>query len=94
MVQTPRGETLLRNVNELIDPITQYWDENLIWDIFNMIGVSRILSIPLNGNMDEDFIAWHFTKSYSFSVRSAYYVEWNHNNGNILNRRDGQGTVN
>jgi hypothetical protein len=52
------------------------------------------MSIPLNGNMDEDSIAWYFTKSLSFSVRSAYYVEWNHNNGNKLNRRDDQGKVN
>jgi hypothetical protein len=27
MIQTPSGQTLLRKVNELIDPINQYWDE-------------------------------------------------------------------
>ena len=27
--------------------------------------------------MNEDFVAWHLTKSYTFSVRSAYYAQWN-----------------
>ena len=33
------------------------------------------------------------TKPFCFSVRSAYYVEWNHQNGHILTRSDGQGSA-
>jgi hypothetical protein len=44
-----------------------------IRDNFNPLDVSRILKIPFNENMDEDFIAWHITKAYSFLVWSAYW---------------------
>lgn len=53
--------------------------------------MERILRIPLSDNMNEDFIAWHHIKSYTFTVRSAYYVEWNHQHGQNLRRGDGQG---
>jgi hypothetical protein len=38
----------------------------------------RILCIPLNEHLTEDFVAWHKTKS-SFLVRSAYYIKWDTN---------------
>jgi hypothetical protein len=91
MVLTSRGQTLLRTVDELINPDTMQWDEQMLTDNFNPIDVSRILRIPLSENVDEDFVAWHLTKSYSFSVKSAYYLEWNHCNGRRLNRVDEQG---
>ena len=50
-ILTPRGNILLKTVDELIDPETHCWDEQLIRDIFNPIDVSRILCIPLNENM-------------------------------------------
>jgi hypothetical protein len=83
MIQTPKGQVLLKTVDELIDPVTGAWDEELIQLIFNPLDVDRILRIPLNENMTDDFIAWHMTKSYAFSVRSAYFLAWNH----IHNRR-------
>ena len=90
--ETPRGQILLRHVEELIDQSSGEWDEVLIRDIFNPIDVGRILSIPLSEHMNEDFVAWHKTRSYTFSVRSAYYTEWNHQNGHRLTRSDGRGT--
>lgn len=60
--------------DEPIDPNTCNWDENLIRDSFYQI--DRILRIPLSDHMDELFVAWHCTKSYTFSVRSTYYVEY------------------
>ena len=90
MIQTPKGNILLKSVDELIDPETHSWDKQLIRDIFNPIDVARILRIPVNGNMTEDFIAWHLTKTYSFSVWSAYYAQWNHTFGRRINR-SGQG---
>lgn len=44
--------------------------------------------------MTEDFVAWQYTKSFSFSVRSAYYVEWEHQFGAQTRRGDGQGSMN
>jgi hypothetical protein len=75
---SPRGDCLLRKVDELIDPISGTWDQAILQDNFSPIDVSRILQIPLNIGAIEDFIAWHGTKSGVFSVRSAYHVEWRH----------------
>ena len=33
-IQTPKGQIILKTVNELIDPTTGKWDEWLIRDIF------------------------------------------------------------
>ena len=36
----------------------------------------RILQIPLNHQAFDDFIAWHANKTGTFSVRSAYKIQW------------------
>ena len=77
----------------MIDPATGKWDETLINDIFNPLDVKRILRIPLGEHLSEDFVAWHNTKSYMFSVKSAYYIEWDHAHRHRLTRADGQGTA-
>jgi hypothetical protein len=77
-VMTPRGDCIVRKVDELIDPVSGTWDQALLQDIFSPIDVSRIIQIPLNIGAFEDFIAWHGTKSVVFSVRSAYHVERRH----------------
>ena len=82
----------MKTVDELIDHDNHSWDVSLIEDLFNPIDVLRILKIPLNHNMTEDFIAWHLTKSYSFTVKSAYYVQWNSQFGQNYRRHDGLGT--
>jgi hypothetical protein len=82
---------LLRTVDELIDPNTGQWEEELISSIFNPLVAQRIMQIPLSSNVDEDFVAWHKTKSFTFSVRSAYYSEWEHQYRSRIRRTDGQG---
>ena len=81
MIHTRKGNVLLRTVNELIDPNTGAWDVELIRIIFLPIDAERILRIPISVHLNEDFVAWHKTKSHSFSVRSAYYSEWEHQFG-------------
>jgi hypothetical protein len=49
--------------------------------LLELYDVERILKIPLSEQLIEDFIAWHYTKTYTFSVRSAYYLEWEHQFG-------------
>lgn len=63
---------MLLKVEDLIDPHTGQRDENLIRDVFSPMDVERILRIPLNLQMGEDFIGWNYTRSGTFSVRSAY----------------------
>ena len=38
-VITPRAGVLITKVNELIDPITEKWDEEILRDIFRPIDV-------------------------------------------------------
>ena len=85
-IATRRGNILYTKVSELIDVETNTWDEELIREIFWPIDAQRILNIPLAIGMMEDFVAWHFTKSGIFIVRSYYYAEWDHQHGDKLRR--------
>lgn len=50
---------MVSKVNDLIDPMTGRWDDDLIRAIFNPVDATRILQILLNYGAFEDFIAWH-----------------------------------
>ena len=80
-VISPRGGVMLSKVQDTIDPHTGQWDEALIQSVFTPVDVSRILQIPLQVKVLEDFVAWQFTMSGTFSVRSAYHVEFDHQFG-------------
>lgn len=91
-----RGQSILTSVNELIDPNTGMWDEELICSIFNPVDVGRILQIPINNNTFEDFIAWHPERKGIFSVRSAYRVQWQRSfqaHANMIARLAGSQTL-
>jgi hypothetical protein len=79
-IQTRRGNNLVTKVDELIDPITCTWDEQLVCSIFSNTDVNRILQIPITPGR-EDFVAWHHNRNGLFSVRSAYHVQWKHRFG-------------
>ena len=92
-VITARGHTILSTVDELIDPNTNTWDEDLIRSIFNPVDTRRILQIPLSYDTFDDFIAWHPDRKGIFSVRSAYRVQWTQTfqgNANVLEMPRGQ----
>jgi ribonuclease HI len=79
-IMTPRGTNILTSVADLINPIDGLWDEDIIQDIFWPVDAHRILQIPLTPNR-EDLVAWHHSKIGLFSVRSAYYCQWDHKFG-------------
>lgn len=93
-VYTRKGNILLRIVDELIDPYTKTWDETLIRNLFLPMDAERILRIPLSKHLDDDFLAWHKTKTFVFSVRSAYYTEWEHQFGGRVTSTEGSSNVN
>lgn len=70
---TPRGQTLLTNVEELMDPEMGRWDEQTVHDIFWEEDVLHTLATPMNPR-HEDRLAWHFDQKGLFSVKSAYHV--------------------
>lgn len=83
-ILTPRGNNLVTNVEELINPVDGNWDEEMIRDMFWPVDIHRILQIPLVSGR-EDFVAWHFNSNDLFSVRSAYHQQWMHKfSGNLI----------
>ena len=84
---------MLTEVEELIDPHTGQWDEALICDVLSSVDVWRILGIPLNVQLTENFVSWNYTRSGTFSVMSAYHKEFDHQFGSRWTREDGQGSV-
>jgi hypothetical protein len=92
-VYTRRGHSLVRTVDDLIDPGTNSWDEDLIRSIFVQIDAERILRIPLSHHLSDDFVAWNYTSNFCFSVRSAYHIQWEYQFGHMTRRRDGQGSA-
>lgn len=83
---------ILTRAEELIDPHSGQWDEDLIRSVFSAVDVHRILRIPLRVEVVEDFIAWHYNRSGTFSVRSAYDVEFEHQFRHLWNRTNAQGS--
>lgn len=77
-------------MSDLIDPTSGEWDEPLIRDNFWSLDVECILQIPLSQQKFEDNVAWHYTKTGVFSVRSAYYCEWDDQYGSKLGQEGGQ----
>jgi ribonuclease HI len=92
-VLTPKGQNVYTRVHELIDPVTNSWDEELIRQTFWQVDVRRILAIPLPAHDMEDFVGWSLTKTGTFSVRSAYHAEWESQFGSRVNRGQGGGTM-
>ena len=45
-VITPPGQTIVSRVSDLIDLVTETWDEDMIMDIFNSVDANRILRPP------------------------------------------------
>jgi hypothetical protein len=60
-VITRRGQVLYKTVDQLIDPTTNLWDEELVRMLFLHIDAERILRIPLSSQLDDNFVAWHHT---------------------------------
>lgn len=73
-VITPRGQSLLTHVSELISPITGAWDEELVNASFWPDDARHILQIPLREGID-DLTARHFDSKGQHSVRNAYKLQ-------------------
>lgn len=51
-----------------------YWNEKLIYEIFEKEEALTICRIPLSRRGIEDKVTWGFTKDVKFSIRSAYHL--------------------
>jgi hypothetical protein len=93
---TPRGRVLISRVSELINPITNGWDEELVKQTCVDQDVEIILSTPVHIDL-EDLMAWHYDSKGLFSVKSAYKVYREHLRNNsskgATSSADGGGLV-
>jgi hypothetical protein len=62
----------LLKVQDLIDPSTQQWNEQIINQTFMPIEANQILQIPLTNVLDEDTISWQGTRDGIYTVKSGY----------------------
>ena len=62
---------------ELIYSETNCWKKEVIRQIFLLLDVEAILSIPLSARLSVDRLIWAESNNGSFSVRSAYKVAMN-----------------
>jgi hypothetical protein len=85
-VMTPRGNIFYTKVLELINSEDGSWDEEILNLLFSSVDVQWILNIPLSRRGMDDFAAWHFNKNGIFTVKSAYYVEWEYQHGRKIQR--------
>jgi hypothetical protein len=70
---TPRRQSLLTKVHELINPATGQWDEELVRDTLWDADANIVLKIPVREDF-EDFPAWHYDEKGVFTVKSAYHL--------------------
>lgn len=66
---TLQGGHLLTTVDELIDPVTNCWDAQLVAQTFTAKDAAAILCIPICDQFD-DFVAWHF----EFSTQGVCFL--------------------
>ena len=68
IIITSRRGNLLEKVSDLIDPVRNGWDEDLIRQKLWPIDAQRVLAIPLPMHNMPDLIAWSYTKNGLFTV--------------------------
>jgi len=61
-------------VKSLIDSHTNFWNIDLLQELFDPEDVSLISALHLGASTKEDILGWHFTKSGKYTVKSGYHT--------------------
>jgi hypothetical protein len=61
-------------VSALMDESSRQWNEELVRICFRPLDVERILNIPLSLNRVPNCVSWPFTKTGTYTVKSAYIM--------------------
>jgi hypothetical protein len=69
------GSDSVSEVEELLLPYIQGWNEAKLRAVFFETDVEDIRRIPVGRAGSDDYIAWNYTKDGVFSVRSAYHLK-------------------
>jgi hypothetical protein len=57
------------------------WDEELLQSLFWDVDANRGMEIPIAPPVMDDLGAWHHTNNGTFTIQSAYHVEWDYRFG-------------
>lgn len=76
-----KTKTRIRRVNQLLLHNSNNWNEPLVRKIFYPEDACLILNVKLPDQPCQDFLAWHYERNGKFSVKSAYKLAYNLNNG-------------
>jgi hypothetical protein len=68
----PRGATIYTKVSDLIDPVTETWDEPLLRSLMSVVDVERILEIPINHQGFDDFFGME--PHFSWSLYGSFWI--------------------
>ena len=71
-VTTTKGRQRSKWVAELLDANGRQWDFNKLIAMFNPADADAIARIKIPTRASEDVLAWHFDRTGTFTVRSAY----------------------
>jgi hypothetical protein len=75
-IQTPcNGLDPEARVSSLINPVTRWWEYNLISNVFSLKDTTRICGMVISPLRQEDKMVWTGTKHRSFTMKSAYHLE-------------------
>ena len=76
VISPPNGIPQFLMVSSLINPMTKWWDVDLIRTTFLPFEVETILKIPLSRTLPEDKLIWIGNRGGEFSVKSAYHIAY------------------
>ena len=76
VISPPNGIPQFPMVSSLINPMTKWWNVDLIRTTFLPFEAETILKIPLSRTLLEDKIIWIGNRRGEFSVKSAYHIAY------------------
>ena len=76
VISPPNGIPQFPMVLSLINPMTKWWNVDLIRTTFLVFEAETILKIPLSRTLPEDKIIWIGNRRGEFSVKSAYHIAY------------------
>ena len=74
VISPPQSLVEFPMVSSLIDPVSNWWNVELVRVLFLPFKAEVILKIPLCHNFPEDNLIWIGNKRGVFSVKSAYFI--------------------
>ena len=77
VISPPNSSPEFPMISTLIDPITEWWNVNLVRATFLPFEADTIPRIPLSHSMSKDKVIWLGNSQGEFTLKSAYHIAHN-----------------